>query len=94
MALGTNRVVIGSRPMGGEGADGGSREDKMAVVDQHEAIGEPGDVMMTKTKIATTTATVSETETEAGALAKHDKSDPAQWGKVIDVDHCGAGDWR
>jgi len=91
-ATGTNRVVLGHRPRGGGAADGGRAEGEgeMADAEEEEATGEARDVMMTEAEIATTTAT--ETETEVGALATNDLSDPAQLRKVVQVDHCGAGD--
>jgi len=79
MAMGTNRVVLGTCPRGGVAADGGSEEEHRADVAEVRAAGEARDVKMTETEteIATTTATEIETETELGALAINDLSDPA-----------------
>jgi len=76
---GTNREVLGCRPMGGAAAEGGSEEEEMTDVQGEEATGEARDVVMTEIEGATTatTATESETETEAGTLASNDSSDPA-----------------
>jgi len=71
VALGTNRVLLGHRPKGAVGADGGSEEEHIADVQEEEAPGEVRDIMKTKTDIATTTMTVTETETDEGAMAKN-----------------------
>jgi len=70
MAMGTNRVVLGRRPMGGGAGDGGRAEGEIADAEEVDATGEARDVMITEAEIACTTAT--ETETEAGALATND----------------------
>jgi len=92
LPMGTNSVGCGPWPRGGVAADRGSEEAEMADVKEEEAMQVTRDVMMTKTKIVTTTATVIETETEAGALATKVKSDPIQMQKVIGVDDCGPSD--
>ena len=66
-AMGTNRVALFRRPRGGAAGGGGSEEEAMADVQEVEAAGEAGDIVMTETKTATLAAT--EPETEPGALA-------------------------
>jgi len=69
-ATGTNSMLDGHRPRGGEAADGGRAEGEMADAVEDEATGEARDVMITKAVIMTRTAT--ETETKGGALATND----------------------
>jgi len=90
IALGMHRVIFGHRPRGGVAADGGSKEEEMADMQNMEATGDAGDVMMSEKGIGTTAAT--ETETEARALATNNWSDLVQRCKAIQVDNCGAGD--
>jgi len=73
MAMGSNRVVLGSTPWGV--AEGGGDEEEMADVDEkEEAAGEERDVTMaeTETETATRTLTDSVTEIGTGALPTHD----------------------
>jgi len=92
IATRTNRVVLSLRARGAV-ADGGSKQEEMANVEEEEATGEAWDVTMTETEtaIATTTANKTETESEVVALATNVWSDPVRLRKVIRVDHCGFG---
>ena len=84
-------LALGPRVWRKEGGDGD--EEEVAEVDEEEeAAGGARNITMAEIETGTRTATDIETETETGALASHDQSDPAQLGKVIRVDHCGAGD--
>jgi len=98
-ATGTNRITLGKRAEAVGGGDRGWSEEKMADAREEEAgeeditMGQSATVTTTTKATVMITATSIEPEVEMGApAATNVKSNPAQLGQVVYMDHGCAPD--